>query len=163
MSSSPAGSPNSRMPFNRSARAVLADPDLTSGSDRIHQAITEIDPGRTHDTVVNLQGDLPAIDPAVIGAVLRPLDNSAVDLSTLAAPIVDPAEETNPNVVKIALSPEFGSDTGRALYFSGSAIPAGERPRHHHIGIFGFRRNALDRVVSLSTAVLERRENLEQL
>lgn len=144
-------------------RAVLTDPDLPSGSDRIHQAITEIDPGGTHDIVVNLQGDLPAIDPAVIGAVLRPLEESAVNLSTLAATIVDPAEETNPNVVKIALSLDTANDIGRALYFSRAPIPAGDGPRYHHIGIYGFRRNALDQFVSLAPGALERRESLEQL
>ena len=144
-------------------RAVLTDPDLPSGSDRIHQAITAIDPGRTHDIVVNLQGDLPAIDPAVIGAVLRPLEESAVDLSTLAAPIIDPAEETNPNVVKIALSLDAATNTGRALYFSRAPIPAGDGPRYHHIGIYGFRRNALDQFVSLAPGALEWRESLEQL
>ena len=145
-------------------RAVLTDPDLPSGSDRVHQAIARIDPDARFDAAVNLQGDLPAIDPAVISASMEPLADDGVDLATLAAPISDPAEESNPNVVKIALSLNQPDDRiGRALYFSRAAVPAGNGPRYHHIGIYAFRRAALERFVSLPPAPLERRESLEQL
>lgn len=144
-------------------KAVLTDPDLPSGSDRAWQAVERVDPDGKYDVVVNLQGDLPAIDPAVISSVLRPLAEPAVDLATLAAPITDGQEETNPNVVKIALSMEEGADIGRALYFSRAAVPARDGPRYHHIGIYAFRRDALKRFVSLPPGVLEQRESLEQL
>ncbi len=146
--------------------AVLTDPDLPSGSDRIHAALAMADPDRRHDIVVNLQGDLPAIDPAVIRETLIPFENqpdAGPDLTTLTAEIVDPAEIGNPNVVKVAVAFPGGARAGRALYFSRQSIPAGEGPYWHHIGIYAYRRAALDRFVSLPPGVLEQREKLEQL
>lgn len=143
--------------------AVLTEPDLPSGSDRVQQAITRFDPDGEFDAVVNLQGDLPAIDPAIITASLSPLEDERVNIATLATVIIDPEEITNPNVVKIALSIGDGGKIGRALYFSRAALPGGDGPYYHHIGIYAFRRAALDRFVTLPLGQLEKRENLEQL
>jgi 3-deoxy-manno-octulosonate cytidylyltransferase (CMP-KDO synthetase) len=148
-------------------RAVMTDPDLPSGSDRVLAAVERIDPDGAHDVVINLQGDLPAIAPAAIAAVLDPLGEPAVDIATLVAPIGDPAERDDPNVVKAAL--DFGGPdqrqgrTARALYFSRAAVPSGEGPLYHHIGIYAFRRAALKRFVALPPSGLEKRERLEQL
>ena len=144
--------------------AVLTRPDHPSGSDRVHEAVAALDPGRSHDVVVNLQGDLPLIDPAAIRAALLPLDDPAVDIATLAAPIHDPAELDSSSVVKIACAFSSGArQTARALYFSRLPVPWGEGARYHHIGIYAYRRAALERFVSLPPAALERRESLEQL
>lgn len=147
--------------------AVLTDAGLPSGSDRVHRAVEGIDPGGTHDVVVNLQGDLPTIDPESIRASLRPLAEPEVDIATIAARIDDPAERHDPNVVKIATAFASGSTAARALYFSRSAVPwdggdAGQ-PLYHHIGLYAYRREALRRFVSLPPGLLEQRERLEQL
>lgn len=149
-------------------RAVMTDPDLPSGSDRIHQALAAVDPDRQHDLVVNVQGDLPTIDPAIIAAVLEPFDDPAVDIATLAVEIAEPRERTDPNVVKavIAFPPDAAAPgrIGRALYFSRATVPsAPQGPHYHHIGLYGFRRAALDRFVSLPPGRLETLERLEQL
>jgi 3-deoxy-manno-octulosonate cytidylyltransferase (CMP-KDO synthetase) len=144
-------------------RAVMTDPDLPSGSDRVHAALAEIDPGGAHDVVINLQGDLPAIDPAIIAAVLRPLADPATDIATLVVATDDAGERANPNVVKVAVGFAPGADTGPALYFSRAAMPSGDGPLYHHIGIYAFRRAALNRFVTLAPGVLEQRERLEQL
>lgn len=147
-------------------RAVLTDPGLPSGSDRIHAALAEVDPGGAHGIVVNLQGDLPTIDPAILADVLIPFEDqedTAIDLTTLAAEIRNPDEIANPNVVKVAAAFPEGGRAARALYFSRQAIPAGDGPYWHHIGIYAYRRAALDRFVSLPPGVLEQREKLEQL
>jgi 3-deoxy-manno-octulosonate cytidylyltransferase (CMP-KDO synthetase) len=143
--------------------AVLTRPDHPSGSDRIHEALERFDPDGRHDLVVNLQGDLPAVDPATVGASLRPLAMPAVDIATLAALIRDPAEIADPNAVKAVLAIAPGAETGRALYFSRAAVPWGEGAHYHHIGIYAYRRAALARFVGLPPGVLERRERLEQL
>ena len=144
-------------------RAVMTDPDLPSGSDRVLKALEAVDPAGVHDAVVNLQGDLPTIEPGIIGDVLAPLADEGVDIATLVAEIVDPAERTNPNVVKAVVSFSERGRIGRALYFSRAQVPAGEGPLYHHIGIYAFRRAALNRFVGLPTSGLERRERLEQL
>jgi 3-deoxy-manno-octulosonate cytidylyltransferase (CMP-KDO synthetase) len=113
--------------------------------------------------VVNLQGDLPTLDPSVARAALLPLVDGDVDIATLAAPIREPAACTDPNVVKAALSLPPGRSVGRALYFSRSTVPWGEGPLYHHIGLYAYRRRALGRFVALAPGVLERRERLEQL
>jgi 3-deoxy-manno-octulosonate cytidylyltransferase (CMP-KDO synthetase) len=144
-------------------RAVLTDPTLPSGSDRIHQALREVDPEHRHDLVVNLQGDLPTLDPELITAVLPPLRDPAVDIATIAAAIRIEEERHDPNVVKVAAA--FASDRRitRALYFSRATIPSGEGDHYHHIGLYAYRRAALERFVALSPGILERREKLEQL
>ena len=144
-------------------RAVLTDPDHPSGSDRIFEALTSVDPGGRHDAVVNLQGDLPVLDPAVVLAALKPLADDGVDIATLVAEIVEDQEKTNPNVVKAVVGFEGGAHVGRALYFSRATVPHGDGPLWHHIGIYAYRREALARFVGLSPGILEQREKLEQL
>lgn len=143
--------------------AVLTDPDHPSGSDRVWEAVRRIDPEGQHDAVVNVQGDLPTIDPAAIRAVLSPLSDLGVDIATLGAVITEPGERTNPNVVKAVVEMAPGNDTGRALYFTRATAPWGEGPLFHHIGLYAYRRAALERFVSLPPAQLEQREKLEQL
>lgn len=143
--------------------AMLTDPNLPSGSDRIHQALGRIDPDGHHDVVVNVQGDLPTIDPALIRRALEPLADPDVDIATLVVEIKDEAERTNPNVVKAIAPLAPGRDIARALYFTRVTAPSGKGPHYHHIGLYAYRRSALDRFVSLQPGVLERRESLEQL
>lgn len=149
--------------------AVLTDPDLPSGSDRCNAALTLEDPERQYDPVINLQGDLPTLDPELIRQVARPLADPAVDMATLAVEIRDRKERGNPNVVKVAAGFERAQpgETARALYFSRSPIPwpgaADDLPLYHHIGIYAFRRDSLARFVSLPASPLEKREKLEQL
>lgn len=127
-----------------------------------------VDPDRTHDAVINLQGDLPLIDPAAVQAVYDQLsatdgDKPVADMTTLAAEIVDPRERTDPNVVKAVIALADGARAGRALYFTRATAPWGDGPLYHHIGIYGYRREALDRFVGLKPSSLEQRERLEQL
>ena len=143
--------------------AVLTDPGHQSGSDRIFEALSRIDPEGAHDAVINLQGDLPTLDPKAIRAVLGPLADPAVDIATLAAPITDAAERDDPNVVKAVVPLGPGATVGRALYFSRATVPWGDGDLLHHIGIYAYRRAALAGFVGLPPGVLERREKLEQL
>ena len=143
--------------------AVLTDPALPSGSDRVHAALAQLDPAGAHDVVVNLQGDFPTVRPEALRAVLAPLADPAVDIATLVAPIADAAEAALPSVVKAACAFAPGRDAAPALYFSRAAIPWGAGPLWHHIGIYAYRRAALDRFVQLPESLLERREGLEQL
>lgn len=143
--------------------AVLTRPDHPSGSDRIFEALCLLDSGKRHDVVINVQGDLPLIDPAAIRASLLPLADSAVDIGTLAAPIHDAAERDATSVVKIAAGFAPGAKIARALYFSRLPVPYGEGALYHHIGLYAYRREALERFVALPPSVLERRESLEQL
>jgi len=145
--------------------AVLTDPNLPSGSDRILQALNQIDPAGAHDSIINVQGDLPTIDPQLIRTAFELLVNPDTDIGTLAAVITQEAEKTNPNVVKAIAEIDFdkGAREGRALYFSRTAAPAGDGPLLHHIGLYTYRRAALQRFVSAPPATLEKRERLEQL
>jgi 3-deoxy-manno-octulosonate cytidylyltransferase (CMP-KDO synthetase) len=142
-------------------RAVMTCADHASGSDRICEAVTALDPERRFDIVVNVQGDLPTVDPADIRAALTPLADPAVDIATLATEITDPAERTNPNVVK-AIGANVGSGRLRAVSFT-RADAAGPTPHYHHIGLYAYRRAALERFVALPPSVNEMRERLEQL
>ncbi|QKV19455.1 3-deoxy-manno-octulosonate cytidylyltransferase [Oricola thermophila] len=142
--------------------AVMTRADHPSGSDRIFEALGALDPEGRHDAVINVQGDLPTIDPADIRAALSPLSDPACDIATLGVEIVDEAEKTNPNVVKIVGSPR-GPSILRALYFTRATAPWGEGPLYHHVGLYAYRRAALDRFVALPPSVLETRERLEQL
>lgn len=144
-------------------RAVLTRPDHPSGSDRVFEALQALDPEARHDVVVNLQGDLPLIDPAAIRAALEPLADASVDIATLAAPIRDPRELDASSVVKIAAAFAPGARVARALYFSRLPVPWGEGERYHHIGIYAYRRAALARFIGLPPGALELRERLEQL
>ncbi len=143
--------------------AVLTPPDLPSGSDRIHAALRAVDPDGRFDAVVNVQGDLPTLEASVLRAALEPLADASVDIATLVAEIAIPEERSDPNVVKAAVGFSPGSNIGRAIYFSRASVPSGEGPLYHHIGLYAYRRAALERFVGLPASVLERRERLEQL
>jgi 3-deoxy-manno-octulosonate cytidylyltransferase (CMP-KDO synthetase) len=143
--------------------AILTRPDHPSGSDRIFEALARFDPEGRHDIAINLQGDLPTLDPDIVRAALSPLKEISVDISTLVTPIVDPAEGADPNVVKAVVSLNPGQAVGRALYFSRAAVPWNGGPLFHHIGLYAYRREALMRFVELPRGVLEQRERLEQL
>ncbi len=142
--------------------AVMTRVDHQSGSDRIHEALLKSDPDGKAEIVINVQGDLPTIEPETIRAALRPLENPAVDIATLTVEIEDEEEKTNPNVVKVVGSPL--SDTRlKALYFTRATAPHGKGPLYHHIGLYAYRRAALEKFVSLPPSTLEKRESLEQL
>ncbi|HML06865.1 MAG TPA: 3-deoxy-manno-octulosonate cytidylyltransferase [Xanthobacteraceae bacterium] len=143
-------------------RAIMTRPDHVSGSDRIFEALGQVDPRRDADVIVNLQGDLPTFDPAAIAAALAPLADAAVDIATLAAEIKRVRERRDPNVVKVVGTPVARSRL-RALYFTRATAPFGDGPLYHHIGLYAFRRAALERFVALPPSPLELREKLEQL
>jgi 3-deoxy-manno-octulosonate cytidylyltransferase (CMP-KDO synthetase) len=142
--------------------AVMTHADHPSGSDRIHEALGRLDPDGRADIIVNLQGDFPTIRTDNIAAVLGPLADGSVDIATLAAEIHTDEEATNPNVVKVVGSP-LGATRLRALYFTRATAPHGDGPRYHHIGLYAYRRAALQRFVALPPSTLERQEKLEQL
>jgi 3-deoxy-manno-octulosonate cytidylyltransferase (CMP-KDO synthetase) len=147
-------------------KAIITDPALPSGTDRIYAALEQVDAQNEFDVVVNLQGDLPAIDPEVIRAAVNALINSDSDIATVASVIKNKSEITNPNVVKIAIAfndAADGNNKGSALYFSRSAIPYGSSEYYHHIGIYAYRKSALMKFVSLKPSGLEKIESLEQL
>jgi 3-deoxy-manno-octulosonate cytidylyltransferase (CMP-KDO synthetase) len=148
-------------------RAVMTDPDLPSGSDRIFAALSAVDPAGRHRTVINVQGDLPTIDPALIRASLIPFAKTGYDIATLGAEIVRDEEKTDPNVVKAAAGFDPAGagpwPVARALYFSRATVPANPGPLYHHIGLYAYRREALEKFVSWPPGVLEKREKLEQL
>ncbi len=143
--------------------AVMTDHDLRSGSDRVHQALARIDRSDGIDVVVNLQGDLPTLQPCDLGRVVTTLTRSGADVATLAAPTVDEHEALDPNVVKVVVAWNDGEETGRALCFTRAPAPWGEGPLWHHVGLYAYRREALDLFVTLSESPLERRERLEQM
>ena len=142
--------------------AVMTGAHHQSGSDRIFKTLQALDPEGRVTTVVNVQGDLPTIEPQLIRAAVEPLADRTVDIATLGVEIVREEEKTNPNVVKIVGSP-LSSSRLRALYFTRATAPWGEGPLYHHIGLYAYRRSALERFVSLKPSVLELRERLEQL
>lgn len=142
--------------------AVMTRSDHLSGSDRIHEALLKLDPEGRVETVVNVQGDIPAIEPETIRRSIAPLADPEVDIATVAVVIDDEVDKTNPSIVKVVGSP---SRPGllRALYFTRATAPWGDGPLYHHIGLYAYRRAALERFVTLSPSTLERRESLEQL
>jgi 3-deoxy-manno-octulosonate cytidylyltransferase (CMP-KDO synthetase) len=142
--------------------AVMTRPEHPSGSDRIYEALARLDPEGRAESVVNVQGDLPTIPPEDIRAAVALLDDPQVDIGTLAAEIRREEEHTNPSVVKLIGSPLDGQRL-RGLYFTRATAPYGDGPRYHHIGLYAYRRAALERFVKLPPSVLERREKLEQL
>lgn len=144
-------------------RAVLTDPRLPTGSDRVHQAISRIDPGRDHDAVVNVQGDLPLLDPAAVRLALAGLADPETDIATLAAVIEHEAALADTSVNKVAAGFADPTRPARALYFSKAVVPWGAGPHYEHIGLYAYRRAALERFVGLPRGVLEQRERLEQL
>ncbi len=143
-------------------QAVITRADHASGSDRIREAAETLDPQGRHDVVVNVQGDFPTIDPRAIAAAILPLADPAVAIATLACPVRDEEEANDPNIVKVVGSP-VSTGRLRALYFTRARAPYGEGPLYHHIGLYAFRRRALERFVSLPPSSLESREKLEQL
>lgn len=145
--------------------AVMTDPALPSGSDRILQALHKVDAQGVHDSIINVQGDLPTLDPALIKTAFDLLKDDAVHIGTLGAIITKDSEKTNPNVVKAISTIDFekGETKGRALYFSRATAPANDGPLLHHIGLYTYRRDALEKFVASPPAVLEKREKLEQL
>lgn len=142
--------------------AVMTGTHHQSGSDRIFEALQTLDPHGQVETVVNVQGDLPTIEPQLIRASIEPLADAGVDIATLGVEIVRDEEKTNPNVVKIVGSP-LSKSRLRALYFTRATAPYGDGPLYHHIGLYAYRRAALERFVSLRPSTLELRERLEQL
>lgn len=141
---------------------VMTGKQHQSGSDRIYEALKKVDPRGRVQTVINVQGDLPTINPDIIQASLRPLENSAVDIATLAVEITNEEDKTASQVVKVVGAP-IGATRLRSLYFTRATAPWGEGPLYHHIGLYTYRRAALERFVSLPRSFLEERERLEQL
>jgi len=142
--------------------AVLTRTDHASGSDRIFEAVQIFDPDRDYDAIVNVQGDLPTIEAEAVRACLAPLADPSVDIATLATPIRRESERDDPNVVK-AVGVEISPRRMRALYFTRARAPWGEGDLLHHIGLYVYRRTALEKFVSLPPSPLEKRERLEQL
>ncbi len=143
--------------------AILTDPNHPSGSDRIWEALMTLDPEGRYNAIINVQGDLPTLDPVIIQDALTALQPDGVDMSTVVAEITREEERTNPNVVKAVLGLKPGQKIGRTLYFTRATAPYGDGPLYHHIGLYAYRREALARFIQLPQGVLERREKLEQL
>ena len=144
--------------------AVLTDPALPSGSDRVWAAAEAYDSAGQHDILINLQGDMPTLKPQALRAVLAPLTaDPACDISTLASQITEEHERSDPNVVKAIIAGAPGAGLGRALYFTRAAAPHGDGPLFHHIGVYAYRRKALQTFVAAEPTGLEQRERLEQL
>jgi 3-deoxy-manno-octulosonate cytidylyltransferase (CMP-KDO synthetase) len=143
--------------------AVMTRADHLSGSDRVCEAVAKVDPGREYEIVLNLQGDLPAMESSLARQCLAPLMDDGPHIATIAAEIVDHADRANPNSVKVVGTPTGVPRRLRALYFTRAAAPWGEGPLYHHFGMYAYRRAALERFVSLAPSPLEIRERLEQL
>lgn len=142
---------------------VMTRADHQSGSDRIFEAVQKADPDAQAEFIINIQGDLPTIEPEAVQASLRPLlDNPSTDIATLTVEIEDELEKTNPNIVKVVGAP-LSPNRLRALYFTRATAPYGDGPLYHHIGLYAYRRVALEKFVSLGPSTLEKRESLEQL
>jgi 3-deoxy-manno-octulosonate cytidylyltransferase (CMP-KDO synthetase) len=143
--------------------ATMTRPDHASGSDRVFEAVNRADPEGDFEIILNLQGDLPAMEPGLVRACLEPLQDKGPQIATIAAEIRSAPDRTDPNVVKVVGSPTGVPGRLRALYFTRATAPAGEGPLYHHFGMYAYRRSALERFVSLRPSVLEKREGLEQL
>lgn len=143
------------------AKAIVTDPALPSGTDRVHAAVEIFDPDRVFDIIVNLQGDMPTVDPRIIAQAVKLIDQREIDMATLVSPSTDPAERDNPNVVKAVVA--LKGDRGPALYFTRAAAPTGDGPIWRHVGLYVYRRAALARFVEAKPSPLELREKLEQL
>jgi 3-deoxy-manno-octulosonate cytidylyltransferase (CMP-KDO synthetase) len=142
--------------------AVMTRADHQSGSDRVFEAVGLVDPDGRHDIIVNVQGDLPTVESRLVRTCLEPVLDGEADIATLGCEITVEEERTNPSVVKVVGSP-MRPGRLRALYFTRATAPYGEGPLYHHIGMYAYRRGALERFVSLAPSVLEKREKLEQL
>lgn len=145
-----------------SGKAVMTRSDHPSGSDRIFEALQSLDTAGDVEIIVNVQGDLPTLDPTIIQKAAALMDDPVVDIATLTTPIKVDHERTDPNVVKVVGTP-IGERHLRALYFTRATAPHGDGPLFHHIGLYVYRRPALERFVSLPPSTLEKREKLEQL
>lgn len=143
--------------------SIMTDPDHASGSDRIYEALLAADPEGRFERIVNLQGDLPTLDSDLVQVCMEALEDGDADIATLAAEITGEDETTDPNVVKVVGTPAGRPGLLRALYFTRATAPYGEGPLYHHIGIYAYRRDALERFVTLPPSPLEKREKLEQL
>jgi len=143
--------------------AVLTRPDHASGSDRVFEAVNHVDPEGDFEIILNLQGDLPAMEPGIVRDCLGPLQDKGPQIATIAAVITVADDRTNPNSVKVVGTPTGVPGRLRALYFTRATAPAGEGPLYHHFGMYAYRRSALERFVSLRPSTLEKREQLEQL
>jgi 3-deoxy-manno-octulosonate cytidylyltransferase (CMP-KDO synthetase) len=144
--------------------SVMTRADHISGSDRVYEAISKVDPEGDFDIIVNLQGDLPTLEPRLVQSCIAPLREKGPHIATLAAEIQEASERTSPSVVKVVGTPVAGHRRQlRALYFTRATAPAGDGPLYHHIGIYAYRRSALERFVALRPSPLELREKLEQL
>src|SRR5262245_59131460 len=143
--------------------AVMTRADHVSGSDRVFEAVTRVDPKAELDIILNLQGDLPAMDTRLVHQCLAPLADDEPQIATIAAEIVEEADRTNPNSVKVVGTPTPVPGRLRALYFTRATAPWGEGPLYHHFGMYAYRRAALARFVSLAPSPFEMRERLEQL
>jgi 3-deoxy-manno-octulosonate cytidylyltransferase (CMP-KDO synthetase) len=143
--------------------AVMTRADHESGSDRVFEAVSRVDPEGAFKIVLNLQGDLPAMEPGLARQCLAPLADAGPQIATIAAEITNEADRSNPNSVKVVGSPAGAPGRLRALYFTRATAPWGEGPLYHHFGMYAYRRAALERFVSLPPSTLEKRERLEQL
>jgi 3-deoxy-manno-octulosonate cytidylyltransferase (CMP-KDO synthetase) len=145
--------------------AVVTKPGHPSGSDRIWEALLKLEKktGRKFDAIINVQGDLPTLDPKAIRAAYNLLKDPLVDIGTLAVPIEKEEDKCAPQIVKAVIDIKEGGRKGRALYFSRRPVPAGEGPVYHHIGLYVYRRGALEKFVKAKPSALEKRESLEQL
>ncbi|MBZ9789563.1 3-deoxy-manno-octulosonate cytidylyltransferase [Rhizobium sp. 3T7] len=141
---------------------IMTSKDHQSGSDRIYEALIKVDPEGKAKFVVNVQGDLPTIEPETVRAALRPLEDPSVDIATLTIAIDNEADKTAPHIVKVVGSP-LSESRLKALYFTRATAPYGDGPLYHHIGLYAYRRSALERFVTLGPSTLEKRESLEQL
>ena len=144
-------------------KAVMTDPDLPSGSDRVWAAVSLVDPDGKHDVIVNMQGDLPAMDPAILRQITEPLSDRAIDICTSVAMITDEEDAVNPNVVKTLLGFPEGERQARPLAFTRATAPSGPGDLYYHFGIYTFQRDSLARYVTMQPSVLETREKLEQM
>lgn len=143
--------------------AVLTDAELPTGSDRIYQALSRLDPDKKHDAVMNVQGDVPTLEPEYIRACFDALENPQVDIATLVTPITLPEDIQASQIVKAVMELKAGEKTGRAVYFTRIPAPSGDGPYYCHVGIYAYRRKALEAFVKAPRGVLEARESLEQL
>ncbi|WP_336294499.1 3-deoxy-manno-octulosonate cytidylyltransferase [Bartonella sp. CB169] len=141
---------------------IITSKDHKSGSDRIYEALTNIDPEQRYNAILNVQGDLPTITPSAIISALQPLENNLTDIATLGTIIAEEEEKINPNIVKIIGTP-LSQNRLRALYFTRAKAPYGNGPLYHHIGVYAYRRKTLEQFVTLKPSPLEKREKLEQL
>lgn len=144
--------------------AILTDPALPSGSDRVRACAQIFDPDETFDYVINVQGDMPTVDPTLLELLIKVLEEGEADIATGAVLTIVPEEIANPNVVKAVLAQQHGHNLGRrALYFSRAAVPHGSNEAFHHLGVYAYRRAALNRFCDLLPSPLELTESLEQL